>query len=51
MNELNETDCFPLRVVRIRSNGKRDCDPIAKRRLIELCRRPGVLIARLALKA
>ncbi|MFK0380280.1 IS66-like element accessory protein TnpA [Pandoraea sp. NPDC090278] len=51
MNELNETDCFPLRVVRIRSNGKRDYDPIAKLRLIELCRRPGVSIARLALKA
>ncbi|AKM33245.1 hypothetical protein AB870_23800 (plasmid) [Pandoraea faecigallinarum] len=51
MNELNETDCFPLRVVRIRSNGKRDYDPIAKRRLVELCRRPGVSIARLALKA
>lgn len=51
MNELNDTDCFPLRVVRIRSNGKRDYDPAAKRRLIALCRRPGVSIARLALKA
>lgn len=51
MSELNDTDCFPLRVVRIRSNGKRDYDPAAKWRLIELCRRPGVSIARLALKA
>lgn len=27
--EVNEQDCFPLRVVRVRSNGKRDYDPVA----------------------
>ncbi|MGN5478149.1 hypothetical protein ACTMU2_17705 [Cupriavidus basilensis] len=31
-----DVDCFPLRVVRVRRNGKRDYDPVAKRRLIEL---------------
>ncbi|WP_011295938.1 IS66-like element accessory protein TnpA [Cupriavidus necator] len=46
-----DVNCFPLRVVRVRRNGKRDCDPVAKRRLIELCLRPGASVAGMALKA
>lgn len=46
-----DVDCFPLRVVRVRRNGKRDYDPVAKRRLIEKCLRPGASVAGLALKA
>jgi transposase len=46
-----DVDCFPLRVARVRRNGKRDYDPVAKRRLIELCLRPGASVAGMALKA
>lgn len=33
----NEIASFPLHEARDRSSGKRDCDAVAKKRLIELC--------------
>lgn len=45
-----EFDVPPLRVIRIRSNGKRDFDRRDKRRLVEACLRPGVSVAGMALK-
>lgn len=45
-----EFDVPPLRVIRIRSNAKRDFDRRDKRRLVEACLRPGVSVAGMALK-
>ncbi|WP_042875946.1 IS66-like element accessory protein TnpA [Cupriavidus necator] len=46
----NECEVPPLRVIRVRSNGKRDFDPGDKRRLVEACLRPGVSVSGMALK-
>ncbi|MDK3022663.1 transposase [Cupriavidus taiwanensis] len=46
----NECEVLPLRVIRVRSNGKRDFDPGDKRRLVEACLRPGVSVSGMALK-
>lgn len=45
-----EFDVLPLRVIRIRSNGKRDFDRTDKRRIVEACLRPGVSVSGMALK-
>jgi transposase len=45
-----EFDVPPLRVIRIRSNGKRDFDRRDKRQLVEACLQPGVSVAGMALK-
>ncbi|MEF9416952.1 MULTISPECIES: IS66-like element accessory protein TnpA [Ralstonia solanacearum species complex] len=42
---------LPLRVVRVGDTGKRTFDAEDKRRLIEACRRPGVSLSGMALKA
>ena len=42
---------LPLKVSRVGPTGKRTFDPAGKRRLIEMCRHPGVSISGLALKA
>ena len=42
---------LPLKVSRVGPTGKRTFDSHGKRRLIEACRRPGVSISGLALKA
>ncbi len=47
----NECEVPPLRVIRVRSNGKRDFDPRDKRQLVEACLRPGASVAGMALKA
>lgn len=46
-----EVDYLPLRVTRVRANGKREFAPESKRRLIEACSVPGVSISGMALKA
>src|SRR5215471_4209944 len=45
-----ECEVPPLRVTRVRSNGKRQFDPGDKRRLVEACLQPGVSVAGMALK-
>ncbi len=45
----NEYEVPPLRVIRVRSNGKRDFDPRDKRQLVEACLRPGVSVSGMAL--
>ena len=45
-----EYEVPPLRVIRVRSNGKRDFDARDKRQLVEACLRPGVSVAGIALK-
>ncbi|WP_232431386.1 transposase [Cupriavidus sp. UYPR2.512] len=47
----DEIDLFPLQAVRVRSNGKRDYEPAAKRRLIEFCLPSGASVSDTALKA
>lgn len=47
----DEFDFLPLRVLRVRKNGKRDFDPVGKRWLIEACLRPGASVSGLALQA
>lgn len=42
---------LPLKVTKVGPTGKRTFDPDGKRRLIEACRRPGVSISGMALKA
>ena len=42
---------LPLNVTKVGPTGKRTFDPDGKRRLIEACRRPGVSISGMALKA
>ena len=42
---------LPLKVSRVGPTGKRTFDPDGKRRLVEACRRPGVSISGMALKA
>ncbi|MDN3370311.1 transposase [Ralstonia pseudosolanacearum] len=46
-----EVDYLPLRVKRVRINGKREFDAESKRRLIEACMQPGASISGMALKA
>lgn len=46
-----EVDYLPLRVTRVRANGKREFSPDSKRRLIQACSVPGVSISGMALKA
>nr|WP_315594914.1 transposase [uncultured Cupriavidus sp.] len=45
-----EFDVLPLRVIRVRSNGKRDFDRSDKRRIVETCLQPGVSVSGMALK-
>ncbi|WP_367395282.1 transposase [Cupriavidus sp. Agwp_2] len=45
-----ECEVLPLRVIRVRSNGKRDFDARDKRQLVEACLRPGVSVSGMALK-
>lgn len=47
----NEVEFLPLQAVRLRSNGKREYDPVAKRRLVQLCLSPGASVSGMALKA
>jgi transposase len=42
---------LPLKVTKVGPTGKRTFDPDGKRRLIQTCRRPGVSISGMALKA
>lgn len=42
---------LPLKVSRVGPTGKRTFDPAGKRRLIEVCRHPGVSISGMALRA
>ncbi len=42
---------LPLRVINVGANGKRSFDKGDKRRLVEACLRPGVSVARMAIKA
>ena len=42
---------LPLKVSKVGPTGKRTFDPDGKRRLVEACRRPGVSISGMALKA
>jgi transposase len=46
-----DLDFLPLKVSHIDKGGRRCFDPEDKRRLIEACRRPGVSVSGLALKA
>lgn len=46
-----QIDFLPLQAVRVRSNGKRDYDPVAKRRLVQLCLSSGASVSSMALKA
>ncbi|RWA51038.1 transposase [Cupriavidus sp. UYMSc13B] len=46
-----QIDFLPLQAVRVRSNGKRDYDPVAKRRLVQLCLNSGASVSSMALKA
>src|SRR5262245_61604417 len=46
-----ECEVPPLRVIRVRSNGKRGFDPRDKRKLVEACLQPGASVAGTALKA
>ncbi len=47
----DELSFLPLKVTKVGPTGKRTFDPAGKRRLIEACRRPGVSISGMALKA
>ena len=47
----DENGLFPLRVARVRSNGKREYDPQSKDRLIRLCREGKEPMSSLARKA
>ncbi len=46
-----EFSLLPLQVLRVDVGGKRAFEPEGKRRLIEACRRPGVSLSGMALKA
>lgn len=47
----DELSFLPLKVTKVGPTGKRTFDPAGKRRLIEACRRPGVSISGMALRA
>jgi len=51
MTDEDDLSYLPLKVTHVESNGRRVFDVEAKRRLIEACRRPGVSISGMALKA
>ncbi len=51
MTTEDELSYLPLQVIRVGDNGKRTFDAEDKRRLIEACRRPGVSLSGMALKA
>lgn len=42
---------LPLKVTKVGPKGKRTFDPAGKRRLVQACRRPGISISGMALKA
>ncbi|WPQ36857.1 IS66-like element accessory protein TnpA [Achromobacter xylosoxidans] len=48
---IEQVDFLPLQPIRVRSNGKRDYDPVAKQRLVQLCVSSGASISGMALKA
>jgi transposase len=48
---IEQVDFLPLQPIRVRSNGKRDYDPVAKRRLIQMCVSSGASVSSMALKA
>ena len=47
---IEEVDFLPLQPIRIRANGKRDYDPAAKQRLIQMCVSSGASVSSMALK-
>ncbi|AOE91773.1 IS66 family insertion sequence hypothetical protein (plasmid) [Ralstonia solanacearum] len=51
MTDEEDLSYLPLKVTHVEGNGRRVFDVEAKRRLIEACRRPGVSISGMALKA
>jgi transposase len=51
-NMMNEQiDFLPLQPIRVRSNGKRDYDPAAKQRLVQMCLSSEASVSSMALKA
>ncbi|ANN69364.1 IS66-like element accessory protein TnpA [Bordetella bronchialis] len=48
---IEQVDFLPLQPIRVRSTGKRDYDPVAKQRLIQMCVSSGASISNMALKA
>jgi transposase len=48
---IEQVDFLPLQPIRVRSNGKRDYDPVAKQRLIRMCVESGASVSSMALKA
>lgn len=48
---IEQVDFLPLQPIRVRSNGKRDYDPAAKQRLVQMCVSSGALVSSMALKA
>lgn len=48
---IEQVDFLPLQPIRVRSNGKRDYDPVAKQRLIQMCVSSGASVSSMALKA
>lgn len=51
MTDEDDLSYLPLKVTHVEGNGRRVFDAEDKRRLIEACRRPGVSISGMALKA
>jgi transposase len=48
---IEQIDFLPLQPIRVRANGKRDYDPVAKQRLIQMCVSSGASVSSMALKA
>jgi transposase len=48
---IEEIDFLPLQPLRVRSNGKRDYDPAAKQRLVQMCLESESSVSSMALKA
>jgi transposase len=48
---IEEIDVLLLQPIRVRSNGKRDYDPAAKQRLVQMCLSSGASVSSMALKA
>ena len=48
---IEQVDFLPLQPIRVRSNGKRDHDPAAKQRLVQMCVSSGASVSSMALKA